>query len=101
MDPGILSLLLKQNDVRDRLVKIMKRLHSESLGKEADFDCVPENIDSVAGSFSASEFSGNAKATSLMNSYSARRMADCRDWKPEMPELIGLYHAYVKGFNKV
>lgn len=28
------------------------------------------------------------------------RSADCRDWKPEMPELLGLYHAYVKGFNK-
>lgn len=24
-----------------------------------------------------------------------------RDWHPEMPELLGLYHAYVKGFNKV
>lgn len=35
-----------------------------------------------------------------MSSYNARRMADCRDWKPEMPELLGLYHAYVKGFNK-
>ena len=100
VDPTILGLLLKQNEVRDRLVKIMKKLHSESVGKEADFDCMPENIDSLADSFCASEFAGNAKATSLMSCYSARRMADCRDWKPEMPELLGFYHAYVKGFNK-
>ena len=81
----------------------MKRLHTESIGKEADFDCMPENIDSVADSFiGASEFfGGSVKATSLMSSYNARRMADCRDWKPEMPELLGFYHAYVKGFNKV
>lgn len=97
VDPTILSLLFKQNEVRDRLVKIMKRLYSESVGKEADFDCMPENVDSISDSFhAASEFAGAQKATSLMGSYNARRMADCRDWKPEMPELLGLYHAYVK-----
>lgn len=101
VDPAILSLLFKQNDVRDRLVKIMKRIHTESVGREADFDCMPENVDSISDAFhAASEFGGAQKATSLMGSYTARRMADCRDWKPEMPELLGLYHAYVKGFNK-
>ena len=88
--------------VKNRLVKIMQRIHAESVGHEADFDCMPENVDSIdtqSGS-AAAELGGGTRATPLMGSFNVRRSADCRDWKPEMPELLGLYHAYVKGYNK-
>jgi hypothetical protein len=88
--------------VKNRLVKIMQRIYQESVGHEADFDCIPENVDSIdiASGAGAAELGGGTRATPLMGCYNARRTADCRDWKPEMPELLGLYHAYVKGFNK-
>ena len=41
-DHTILSLLFKQTEVKGRLIKIMRRIYEESLGKEADFDCMPE-----------------------------------------------------------
>ena len=64
-DRMILELLLRQNEVKDKLVKIMQKLHAVSSlkynqfyssahtipqqdsqnGKEADFDCMPMNMD--------------------------------------------------------
>ena len=57
-------------------------------------------VDSLDTASSAAELGGGTLSAPLLGSYNARRSADCRDWKPEMPELLGLYHAYVKGFNK-
>lgn len=28
------------------------------------------------------------------------RTIDCKDWSPEVPETIGIYHAYVRGYNR-
>jgi hypothetical protein len=28
------------------------------------------------------------------------RSMDCRQWSPELPDSIGLYHAYIRGFNR-
>jgi hypothetical protein len=35
----------------------------------------------------------NAQGTDL-------RTIDSRDWSPEVPESIGLYHAYIRGYNR-
>jgi hypothetical protein len=43
---------------------------------------------------------GSLSASSLAASFHARRTADCKKWNPDMPELLGLYHAYVRGYNK-
>lgn len=29
-----------------------------------------------------------------------RRVADSAEWEPEMPERVGIYHAYVRGLNR-
>lgn len=34
-----------------------------------------------------------------MGSSLCRRAADCKEWMPEMPEYVGLFHAYTRGFN--
>jgi len=28
------------------------------------------------------------------------RSVDCRSWNPEVPDTIGLYHAYIRGYNR-
>lgn len=50
----------------------------ESAGKEADFDCMPENVDSLDASQAATEFMGGTRSTPLLSCYSQRRTADCR-----------------------
>ena len=79
----ILELLLRQGEVRAKLVGIMQKLHAESAGKEADFDCMPENVDSLDLSSvgAQTEFMGGTRSTPLLSCYSQRRTADCRSRK--------------------
>lgn len=69
-------LCVDQKQVRARLVGIMQKLHSQSVGHEADFDCMAENVDSL-DPFST-EMMGGTRSTPLLSCYSARRTADCR-----------------------
>lgn len=113
---AILTLLRDQKTVRERLQALVRRIHADSIGVEvscslkiagktkscaknslltiilshsveqASFDCMPESADVIENGMHPSSAS--------------RTTADCRRWNPEMPEFVGLYHAYVKGFNK-
>ncbi len=101
-DHTILNLLLKQCELRATLVSFMKELHERSQnGKDADFDCMPMNMDVMDPAMAAAEMQGGSGSMSAyVSSFHSRRTADCKHWEPDMPELIGLYHAYVRGFNK-
>jgi hypothetical protein len=73
-------------------------------GNDASFECMPMNVDildSAPGYGSAASAGGGAcNSTSSAFSFHSRRTSDCRRWNPDMPELLGLYHAYVRGYNK-
>ena len=105
-DRTILELLLRQNEVKDKLVSIMQRLYKGSLnGMDADFDCMPMNMDVLDSAHASMELQGgglgsSSSSSSMAASFHARRTADCKKWNPEMPEILGLYHAYVRGYNK-
>ena len=102
-DRMILQLLLRQNEVKDQLVGIMQELHKNSQGcKDADFDCMPMNMDVLDAVGASAQLQGgmSSASSSLAASFHARRTADCKRWNPDMPELLGLYHAYVRGYNK-
>jgi hypothetical protein len=56
----------------------MQRIYQESVGREADFDCMPENVDSIdtmSGS-AAAELGGGTRATPMMGCYNARLVVD-------------------------
>ena len=73
-------------------------------GKDADFDCMPMNMDVLDAAGASAELQGggylNSSSSCFASAYNARRTADCKNWNPDMPELLGLYHAYVRGYNK-
>ena len=52
----------------------------------ASLDCVPENASAVTQG-------GVVQAQGLLT-------VDSQHWTPEVPERIGLYHAYIRGFNR-
>lgn len=54
--------------------------------RPALLDCTPVNSDHVSSY-------GTLQGTDL-------RSVDCRVWTPEMPRRIGLYHAYLRGYNR-
>lgn len=95
-DQFILGMLMQQEQVLQKLVSLVQRLHRESEGKEASLDCIPENEDLTGqGKFAA------PPGESVMGAYMAQKASDSTDWLPEAPRLLGLYHAYIKGFNQV
>lgn len=94
-DQHILSLLLRPQRVLEKLVNVVQRIHEESRGCEATFDCMPENDDGRADAWGGQNF-----ASSNIGSYLSQRTADCRDWKPEMPRMAGIFHAYIKDFRR-
>lgn len=44
--------------------------------------------------------SASVDAVELFGTMHNRRVADSSDWEPEMPERVGIYHAYVRGLNR-
>jgi hypothetical protein len=52
----------------------------------ATLDCVPENC-------SSHTTHGTLQAQGLLT-------VDSKHWTPELPERIGIYHAYIRGFNR-
>ena len=69
-------------------------------GRDADFDCMPMNMDVLDSAGASAELQGGISTSSFAASFHARRTADCKMWNPDMPEILGLYHAYVRGYNK-
>lgn len=55
--------------------------------------CVPASLDCAPENASALTDRGTAEATGLLT-------VDSRGWTPELPERIGIYHAYIRGFNR-
>jgi hypothetical protein len=86
-----LELISQQPIVKKRLLDLMKSIYEESIGSEASFSCMPDNTD---------DMEANHHQKAIVGSYMSRKTADCIDWKPELPESVGLYHAYVRGFNR-
>lgn len=97
-DPIILNLLQRQAEVKANLLQIVQTLHKESLEAEASFECMPDNTDIMDASEDGC--GSGSQQQPLMGSYMSRKSSDCKDWSPELPEMVGLFHAYVKGFNK-
>jgi hypothetical protein len=85
-----LALISDQASVKERLLNVITSIYKESIGHEASFSCMSDNTDENT----------HTPHKAIIGTYMSRKTADCMDWKPELPESIGLYHAYVRGFNR-
>ena len=80
----IMRLMSEPEQNRERMLAFMQRVEQECV--PASLDCVPENASAVTQH-------GTVQATGLLT-------VDSQHWTPELPERIGLYHAYIRGFNR-
>jgi hypothetical protein len=80
----IMRLMSQQSENKERMLDFMRRVESECV--PASLDCVPENASAVTQH-------GTIQATGLLT-------VDSQHWTPELPERIGIYHAYIRGFNR-
>ena len=81
----VLQMIINRADVLQKLTTLVQLIIVLSRKNPATFDCMPENMDMVHGA--------------PHSCYTTSMTADGRDWMPEAPLMVGVYHAYVKTFN--
>lgn len=80
-DAAIMRLLAEPERNRRLMAEFLEEVRASN-DCPAGLECIPDN--SSVGVMHASEL----------------RSVDCRAWSPDPPECIGLYHAYIRGFNR-
>ena len=84
-DEALIMRLMSEPELnRQRMLEFLKKVESECV--PASLECVPENASSVTTQ-------GTLQATGLLT-------VDSQHWTPELPERIGIYHSYIRGFNR-
>ena len=73
------------------LLGVMRRIQERAQGLEASFEKAPDNADAVVGM--------HGSRMSISRSL-GKRAVDSARWFPEPPQLAGLYHAMVRGYQK-
>lgn len=92
----IIDLVADQETCRAKMQALMKRIDERSHGNEPSLDCMPLNVDphSVGGAMNGTGDRPNKAAVR------GNRVVDCRPWAPEVPDFLGIYHTYARGWNK-
>jgi hypothetical protein len=80
----ILRLMSSPDSNRERMREFLQKVERECV--PASLDCVPENASAITQH-------GTVQAQGLLT-------VDSQHWTPELPERIGIYHAYIRGFNR-
>lgn len=83
-DALIMRLMADEAANRERMLSFLKRVEGACV--PASLDCVPENASAVTQH-------GTIQAKGLLT-------VDSQHWTPEVPDRIGIYHAYIRGFNR-
>jgi hypothetical protein len=84
--------LQQTTDIRESMRRLMQQISDSSNDKVASFRCVPDNVDMLS-SVRADGGSSVAKTT-------GKRSVDFAEWEPELPNSIGLYQAFCRGYQK-
>ena len=80
----IMQLMSEPEKNREKMLDFLRQTEDKCI--PATLDCVPENASAVTQH-------GTIQASGLLT-------VDSQHWTPEVPERIGIYHAYIRGFNR-
>lgn len=83
-EAGILRLMADEEGNRD----VMRNFLHAARGPPALLDCIPDNSDALTSG-----------ACGLLQGGGLRTI-DCKEWSPELPHTIGIYHAYLRGYTR-
>jgi hypothetical protein len=83
-DTAILKLMSDKESNKRKMAEFIEELKANY--NPADLICIADNATTITNA-------GLMQATDL-------RSVDCKRWTPEVPETIGLYHAYIRGYNR-
>jgi hypothetical protein len=92
----VMRLLQDTAGARDSMRQLMRQIADASVGHEASFKCIPDNVDSM----SSVRSDGSVVEAHHVARASGKRSVDFSDWAPELPHSIGLYQAFCRGYQK-
>lgn len=85
---AIVNLLSNVDRCRAIMGAFMKGLRKRSQEHPiATFACMPDNAECI-------------REGGYISSITSKRAVDSQDWVPEVPNLVGIYHAFVRGHNR-
>lgn len=87
VNSDFLKLVRDPKRCREQVRELMQRIDTESIGNEPSLECMPHNVQ---------ELVPEGRRARVSNSLSV----DSKAWKPELPDFLGVYHAFVRGYNK-
>lgn len=85
----ILRLMSDPDANRSRMREFLEETRRSCV--PGSLDCIPDNDDLAGGG-------GNHYHT--LHASMDMRTVDSKSWTPEVPELIGIYHAYLRGYSR-
>ena len=68
-------MLLAHGEILTKLGEIVKKIHHDSVGNEATFECIPDNLDHIHNS---NEFVLGKQSEPLLGSFMCRKTADSK-----------------------
>ena len=80
----ILELMSNPKATQDAMRDFLKDLDENCI--PATLDCMPEVMESVS--------------ETGLNMSTGMKTVDSQEWTPEIPDRIGIYHAYIRGYNR-
>jgi hypothetical protein len=83
-EEAILRLMSDGEGNQARMRGFMERVRDGCCA--GSLECIPDNSDAMTG-YGVMQGSG-------------LRTVDCKRWTPGVPETIGIYHAYLRGYNR-
>jgi hypothetical protein len=89
-DAAIMRLICDPEGNKRKMAEFIQEV--KAAYNPPDLTCIPDNA-TVVNQRIQSQQTSFMHATKL-------QLVDCRPWTPELPDTIGLYHAYIRGFNR-
>lgn len=85
----IVALLSDMDGVRLKMMGFLRNVRERAkIMGVATFDCRPQNVEGITSE------------GGRMVGIRSKRTVDSQDWVPEVPDMIGIYHSFVRGHNR-
>ena len=88
-------LRLQTMDVKHSMRELMDEIHTNSIGKEASFACIPDVVDTL----SSLKTDGSVVEARIARTV-GRRSVDFKAWEPELPCSISLLQSFIRASHQ-
>lgn len=95
MNSEVIRLVGQAARNRELMRELLEEIDRDSTGHEPCLECMPQRFsEHTTAAAAAADRRVSASVAITRNSI------DSRPWEPELPDFIGIYHTFTRGYNK-